>query len=132
MIAFVDTDVVISSFISKTGAAYSLLNTPSKVKLVISDQSQTEITRVAKELKIKPHDLNLNTIKLSVNPKKYFHYVTHQNDAHIIAAAKLAKAKFLISYNLRHFRLDLIKSNLDIIVLSPGQFLQYLRSRQEA
>ncbi|MBI3559150.1 hypothetical protein HY085_02025 [Candidatus Gottesmanbacteria bacterium] len=53
MTVFVDTDVVISSFISKTGAAYFLLNTPSKVKLVISNQSQTEITRVAKELEIK-------------------------------------------------------------------------------
>lgn len=129
MTVFVDTDVVISSFISKIGAAFFLLNTPSKVKFMISDQSQLEITRVAKELEIRTHTLNLDLIKLTANPKKYSQYVLDKNDSHIIAAAHQARTKFLLSYNLKHFRLDLIKNDLEIIIFTPAQFLQYLRSQ---
>lgn len=128
MIVFIDTDVVISSFISKTGAAFFLLNTPSKAKLVISGQSQLEITRVTNELGIKPCALNLNLIKLTANLQHYLQYVTDPNDSQIIAAAHQIKAKFLISYNLRHYQKDKIKEDLNIIILTPGQFLQYLRS----
>lgn len=130
MTAFVDTDVVISSFISTTGAAHFLINSPHKVKLVISDQSQLEITRVASELKIKMRVLNLNLVKLTAKCEKYSKYVTDKNDVHIIASTHQSKAEFLISYNLKHFRRDLIKEKLKIVVLTPAQFLQYLRSQQ--
>lgn len=128
MTVFVDTDVVISSFISNKGAAYWLLNNPLEIKLVISDQSQLEITRVAEELKIKSRDLKLNLINLTFDPKKYTQYVTDQYDSPIVAAAHQAKAKFLLTYNLKHYLSDKIKK-LGIIVLTPGQFLQYLRTK---
>lgn len=128
MIIFVDTDVVISSFISKTGAAYILLNNFSSVKFIISDQSKSEITRVAKELEIKSQNLNLDIIKLKTDLDNYLQYVNDKNDVHIIAAAHQAKAKFLISYKIKHFQKDKIKEDLNIIILTPGQFLQYLRS----
>ena len=67
----------------------------------------------------------LNKLKLD-----YADYVTDINDTHIIAGARLAKVKFLISYNLKHFKTELIKNSLDILVLTPALLLQYLKSQK--
>lgn len=61
--------------------------------------------------------------------QEYWRYVTDINDAHIIAGAHAAKADFLISYNLKHYKLDKIRSELGIVILTPAMFLQYLRGR---
>ncbi len=56
--------------------------------------------------------------------------VIDPNDAHILAGSKTAKAKFLVSYNIKHFMVDKIAEELKIVVLTPAKFLQYLRSIQ--
>ena len=60
--------------------------------------------------------------------KKYKEYVTDANDSHVIAGADISEVKYLISYNLKHFKRDAIKDDLDILVMTPALFLQYLRS----
>ena len=52
------------------------------------------------------------------------------NDAHIIAGAVKAKAQFLLTYNLKDYKIDKIKKDFGIIVTTPAKFLQYLRSLQ--
>jgi len=134
---FVDSDVVISSLISTAGAAYLLIN-EIKVKKFVSDFSVKELKLVVKKLKLKPRQLDqaikkkLMIVKLKQDlrsiKKSDGKYVTDENDSHVVAGAKEAGADFLISYNLKHFQRNLIKKDLKIIIMRPGEFLQFLRS----
>jgi len=134
---FVDSDVIISSLLSQAGAAYLLLH-QKNIKLFISNLSLRESGMVADKLNI-PKDKfdnlvqkRVHMVKLKETPKelkiKYKNYVLDLNDAHIVAGSILAKVNFLISYNIRDFKVDKIKTDLGIICLTPGEFLQYLRS----
>lgn len=136
---FLDSDVVISSLISSSGAAYLLINHIKNLELYISNLSLKELEVVVERLKI---DKNLLTELVNnrfqkvalkdANEKikhQYKDYVLDIDDAHIVAGAKEAQVRFLISYNLRHYKLDKIKEDFGIIVLTPAQFLQYLRSQ---
>jgi len=60
--------------------------------------------------------------------QEYKDYVSDPDDVHIIAGAAEADADFLITYNTKHYLVDKIKAELDIIVHTAAQFLQYLRS----
>lgn len=134
---FVDSDVVISSLISKTGAAYLLLH-HQKIIPVISPFSVKELKVVIKRLDIKEEKLEnllqkkfqIAKLKQTLKKIKESHkeYVKDINDAHIIAGAKAAKANFLITYNIKHFEVEKIKRDFQIILMTPGNFLQYLRS----
>lgn len=85
----------------------------SKLKALVG--SRLKLINIKKELK---------TIK-----QQYREYVTDINDAHIVAGAHVAKVGFLITYNLKHFRIEKIKNDFAILVMTPALFLQYLRSR---
>jgi len=137
MDVYVDSDVVISSLLSRTGAAYHLLNY-STITLIISSISLTEIKKVIsrrgmeqkqfeqliqKRLKIVTIKQGVSTLKV-----KYLSYVLDINDAHIVAGAKAAKVDFLLTYNLKHYKTTKLKDNFNIQVLTPALFLQYLRS----
>lgn len=134
---FVDSDVVISSLLSQSGAAHLLLSlTP--FELFISSLSKKEIEKVVRRLKIESNRLkiliekNLEIIKLSESvseiKKSFNQYVLDENDAHIVAGAVAAKADFLITYNVKDFKIEKVKQDLGIVILTPGNFLQYLRS----
>ncbi len=136
---FVDSDVIISSFMSQSGAAYFLLNTNS-IRLFISSLSKKELEIVVIRLGIR-NDMLTTLIKNNLEvvilleslPKikeSFKQYVLDENDAHILAGAKAAKADFLITYNVKDFKIDKIKKDLNILTLTPGNFLQYLRSIQ--
>lgn len=134
---FVDSDVIISSLISEKGAAYFLLS-EQKSNFIISNISKRELEKVVNRLSLRMDQLQnlikgkLKTIKLTVNLEKikkdFQSYTSDPNDAHIIAGAVKAKTKFLLSYNIRHFKRQEINKDLGIIVLTPAQYLQYLRS----
>lgn len=134
---FVDSDVVISSLLSEKGAAYFLFK-EKDISYFISDISYSELTRVCKRMAIAKGKLDLlvrKSLKIVRLPtslvqvkETYKAYVMDLNDAHIVAGAVTAKARFLLSYNLRHFHVDAIKRDFDIIAYPPASFLQYLRS----
>lgn len=137
MRVFVDSDVIISSLLSESGAAHLLLDIASG-ELFISSLSEKEMKKVVERLGIERVRLD-NLIKNKFEMVKFSesartitrtfkNYVLDQNDAHIAAGAKKAKAKFLITYNIKDFKIEKIRKDLDIIVLTPGKFLQYLRS----
>lgn len=135
---FIDSDVVISSLISSFGAAYFLLN-QSQRRPVVSSISLKELRTVVERTKTESEKLETlvkNNFEIFPLPKKlgeikeeYVQYVTDINDAHIVAGAHLAKVKYLISYNLKHFKKDKMKNELGLILLTPALFLQYLRSQ---
>ncbi len=60
--------------------------------------------------------------------KQFSDYVLDIDHAHIVAGAVRAKVQFLISYNTKHFKSDKLKENFNIILSTPANFLQYLRS----
>lgn len=135
---FVDSDVVVSSLISSKGAAYLLINNKD-LSLYISNISVKELKIVCERLKIDKNDLKNLVSKrfktvvlktaLSELKRSYQDYVLDENDAHIIAGAKTAKAKFLVTYNLKHYKADKIKADLGILITTPAMLLQYLRSQ---
>ncbi|QQG41033.1 MAG: PIN domain-containing protein [Candidatus Levyibacteriota bacterium] len=135
---FVDTDVVISSLISPTGAAHFLLNQTDDFDLFVSNISAKEIDKVVKRLHLdieKAKNLiqkRFFTVQLKETIEDiklvFDEYVLDINDAHIVAGAKTAHAQFLISYNTKHFKADKLKKDFNIILATPASFLQYLRS----
>lgn len=136
---FVDSDVVISSLLSSTGAAYLLLNQTDALSLFISTLSQKELEVVSERLQINRKALDLLLSKrfskvalpnIEEVKKKYAEYVLDKNDAHIVAGAEKTQVRFLITYNTKHFKIDKIKNDFGIIIVTPGTFLQYLRSLQ--
>ena len=135
---FVDSDVIISSLLSQSGAAYTLLHNTKQVELYISKFSSLELQRVVERLNIKLDMLNvvttnrLHSVKIDITYERVQHefadYVRDPHDAHIVAGAKVAKAAFLVSYNTRHFMPEKLREDFQLILLTPGLFLQYLRS----
>ena len=138
---FLDSDVIISSLISKKGAAYFIVNSSKNIK-IISNYSTEEMTRVAKRGKIDEEKLSnlvkerLEIVKsdksLKNIKKEYKKYIKDENDAHIVAGANQSKAKILLTYNTKHFLKENIKKDLNISIMTPGKFLQYLRSQEKA
>ncbi|MEK7543753.1 MAG: PIN domain-containing protein [Patescibacteria group bacterium] len=133
---FVDSDVIISSLISKTGAAYLLMQ-DTRINRFISDVSHVELKRVADVLHLSQKDLQklvdaqCRVVKIGEYPgerKRMAEYTRDLHDTHIVLGAKLAKAKFLVTYNLKHYLVEKIREDLGIIVLTPAFLLQYLRS----
>lgn len=135
---FVDSDVVISSLISQKGAANLLLNS-DKVEVVISNFSKKELKKVSEKLDIEQDKLNkliterLKVVKLKstlAGTKLEFEkYTNDLNDAHIVAGAKQAKVKFLITYNIKDYRKEDIKQDFGIMIITPAVLLQYLRAK---
>lgn len=135
---FVDSDVVISSFISSTGAAFSLLNQTDDVELYISNISMQELEMVTERLRLDGQTLKKLVKKRFIIfqlgktveevKKQFSDYVLDIDDAHIVAGAVRAKVQFLISYNTKHFKSDKLRADFNIILSTPANFLQYLRS----
>lgn len=138
MKAFVDSDVIISSLISKTGASHLLLNQPNrKTEFFVSNHSKNELRLVIKRMGLSQKTLKeflkkIKTTKLENQLKKvkkdYNEYVNDLDDAHIVAGASKSNSSFLITYKKMDFKREKIKRGLGINLMTPGQFLQYLRS----
>ncbi len=136
--AFLDSDVVISSVLSKKGAA-SLLMEISAVQKIISDISQQEITLVARRMgledSIVTRIIRKNKIvklrdSIKIIKSKYKNFVYDINDAHIVAGAMISRSRFLVTYNIKDYNTEKLKRHFDIIVLTPALLLQYLRSQK--
>lgn len=133
---FLDTDVIISGLLSKTGASFEIIKHPA-VKKTISKAVIGEMAIVTKRLKIGSHKSRMlvkgmSVVALGLTKSKltkgYQQFVSDRQDCHVVAGAKVSKSNFLLTHNLKHYQVDKIKADLGIMVLKPGSFLQYLRS----
>lgn len=134
---FFDSDVVISSLLSTQGAAYLLLENKENVpySCYLSNVSREEIITVSKRLELFLESVLIHLDKYFLETrltksevKEFLSFVKDPNDAHIIAATKKAECPFMVTYNKKDFLITEIKSLLDIIIMSPGEFLQFTRS----
>ena len=135
---FLDSDVVVSSLISNNGASYQLVYN-NNVICFISNISYQELLLVVKKLKLDDNKLKIVTkkrfkiIRIVENLKKikirYRIFTKDLNDTHIVAGAVESKANFLITYNIKDFEINKIKEKFNIKIMTPGTFLQFLRSK---
>jgi len=135
---YTDSDVIISSLISQSGAA-SFIFSLKNINFFASNYSKKETKIVVERLGLKEGKVNelfgkkLEVVLLEDDlekiKEKFTDCVTDKNDAHIVAGAVKAKAQFLISYNLRHYKADKIKTDFGMLLMTPAMFLQYLRSK---
>ncbi len=133
---FLDSDVIIAALLSEKGASSEIIKNGA-LKKFVSKTIIKEVDEVSTRLHIDTPDKTLfetfYVISLDIKKerlaKKYFAYVSDLEDSHVVAAARRSKSSFLLTHNLKHYNTDLIEQKLKIIVLNPGQFLQYLRSK---
>ncbi|MBI2009569.1 MAG: PIN domain-containing protein [Candidatus Chisholmbacteria bacterium] len=132
---FLDSDVLVSALLSKTGASFKILQN-SKITKIISKTIKKEIIDVATRSNINLpskdifQSLKIITLKLE-KPRlsqRYFPYVLDQEDSHVLAGAHKTKVKFLLTHNLKHYQVAKIRNDFGVSVMKPGLFLQYLRS----
>lgn len=133
---FLDIDVIISALLSKQSASYKVIKNHKIIK-TISNSVQEETKEVAKRLDINSSNIKQISKYIKTTPpnltkgevlRQYKKFVFDKEDSHIVAGADRTKSKFLLTHNIRHYKTDKIKAGLGIIVLKPGNFLQYLRS----
>ncbi len=132
---FLDSDVIISALLSTRGASFEILNNLQITKF-ISESIKLEIKEVSKRLGINNFNTkllsNLEVIKINLTKERlvenYVPFVIDQEDSHVVAGAVKAKVNFLLTHNLKHYRVNKIKDQFHIITMKPGLFLQYLRS----
>lgn len=135
---FVDSDVIISSLISTSGAAYFLIHKTTEIELVVSNYSIKELNIVVERLQLNKEKLNelinqkfqvVQMLKsLDEIKKQYKEFIYDINDTHIVAGATNGKVKFLVSYNIKHFHAEKLQQDLNILPLTPAKMAQYLRS----
>lgn len=132
---FLDSDVIIASLLSEKGASYFLLHDQSfgNIEFFITDFSFMEIQEVIKRHPIEAEKLSELVEKrlvvkkldpVSAKQKRMQDFVSDDNDMHIIAGASQAEVKFLITYNIRDFKVDLIHKAFDIKVIKPAGLLR--------
>lgn len=132
---FIDSDVFISAVISNKGASNLLLtNKWSGYDFVISNISVHEIKIVSNRLNLSSIFVNKLLKKLEFcdlidgDLLKYQKYVLDVNDAHVVSGTVTSGSRFLLTYNQKHFKIDLLKDDFSILVMTPAMFLQYYRS----
>jgi predicted nucleic acid-binding protein len=138
-VAFIDSDVIISSLLSQTGAAFALMRAP--VHRFISNYSEDELAIVVDRLRISSKGLKkliqdkFSIVQIdepiSMIRRQYTPFIADIGDAHIVCGAKRSQSRFLITYNTRHFHSERIQQKLDILGYTPAMMLQYLRVREE-
>ena len=100
--------------------------------------SLIELMDVAKKLKIETSRLasfvkkRFNQVNLEEDfkelKKQFNDYTNDPEDIHVVAGAAPAGGDFLLTYNMKDYKIDKIKKDLNLICLRPAQLLQYLRS----
>lgn len=132
---FLDTDVIISALISKKGASYAI-STNKEIQKATTESIKKEVKNVSKRLNLRPPSKKLfadfeksrKKIAKSKVITTYSEYVTDKHGSHVLAGAVKTKSNFLLTYNIRHYKVDAIKRDFDIIVTKPGLYLQTRRN----
>ena len=135
---FFDSDVIISAVLSTKGASYLLTQHPNIEKL-ITNYSLVELQIVTNRIGLDKSKLDKIiqssfivkelTDKFSVIQARFERYVNDPYDTHVIAGASISECSFLVTFNLKDYQVVKIKNELNIIIITPGHLLQYLRSR---
>lgn len=134
LVVFFDSDVMIAGSASTTGASHLLLQLSEVgiIRGIISRQVQEECR---KNLKIKLaesqplfNELISRCVKVVKNPGGSLLFSlkgqAHPKDIPILAAALKSGARFLVTFNVKHYRSS---STTGIKIVKPGGLLREIR-----
>jgi putative PIN family toxin of toxin-antitoxin system len=136
---FLDTSVLISGTISRTGGSATILDLgeAEEILVVVSRQVLIEADRVfsAKfpEFARRFRDFLHNLAPLVVEDPsseavREAAEVIHPDDAAILAAARSSSLDYLVTLDARHFKTPQVRAYLSIPAVSPGEFLAAFRA----
>lgn len=131
---YLDTDTIIAAIIQPRGTTANLLKNTHLIKY-LSNTSRAEIKEVVhrKQLSLTiAMEIMAQCRSVIIQQSDYTDsrkYVSDPGDMHIITSTRKTKSLFLITYNLKHFKINQIHKELDIVVFSPAQLIQYLSSK---
>jgi len=140
---FLDTSVLISGTISRTGGSATILDLgeAEEILVVVSRQVLTEADRVfsAKfpEFARRFREFLRNLAPLEVEDpsseavREAAEVIIHPDDAPILAAARSSSLDYLVTLDARHFKIPQVRAYLSIPVVSPGEFLAAFRAFSE-
>lgn len=135
---FIDTNVLIAGLLSRTGASAAILDLgeAEEIQIVVSQQVLVEADRVISAKfgsmvsRYREFIQNL-TPKLIDDPPplkvKEAKRVIRQDDAPILAAAKMELIHYLVTLDTHHFHTEKVRNFLSLPILTPGEFLEEFR-----
>ena len=98
--------------------------------MLVSKRHGIEPKKVTASLKnIKIFSINLSKEHIL---KSYSKFVFDNEDSHVVVGAQKSGSNILLTHNTKHYNITKIKNDLDIVIMKPGNFLQYLRGREKA
>ena len=135
---FVDASVLFSACYSSTGASREIIRQglSRKIKLVISKHIVEEVERNLEKdapqvIQILKDFLNIVPFKVVRPTKKEVEeaasYVALK-DALIVAAAKKAKADYLVSLDTKHLVLPKVAKRANMEIVLPSEFLKTIKN----
>ncbi len=137
MKAILDTNVLVAGLKSALGASHRLISLvkAGQVRPAVTTPLAVEYESVLNRPGMLPSAFGPDEITgfldwfVSVSTRHRVHYLwrprlSDPQDDLVLEAAMAASARYLITFNVRHFR-DL--ASLGIVVLTPGQFLKHLQ-----
>jgi len=140
---FVDSNVIFSAVLSKSGAPRRILRLAAGgvIHLFISQQVEQEVRRNLKQkapqvVHLYPLLLQEANIIMVRDPseetvREVLPYVRYLPDAMILAATKEAEVDFFVTGDVKHFLSAAeVKNHVAFGILSPAEFLQRLESSQ--
>ena len=135
---FLDSSVLISGIISQTGASSAILDLgeAGEIIVILSKGILVETDRVF-ERKFPDLIGDFREFIKSLSPVIVddptrdeilaAETVIHKDDAPVLAAAKKADVRYLVSLDLKHFHVPKVRGYLKASVVTPAQFLNEFR-----
>ena len=136
---FLDTSVLIAGLASPTGASAAIrdLGEAEQLRIVLSDQVLIEADRVLSRKF--PHLIERYRLFIkNVSPELVDDPPPHviraaeaaidPDDAPILAAAKVARADYLVTLNTKHFLTPKVRAYAAMPIVTPGDFLAAFRA----
>ncbi len=132
---FLDASVIIAAFGSTGGGSATILSHQGKsYQCIVSLDIIAEVLVKAKKLKTTEKELknfiNEKNVIVTASPSEeekslFDKVVKDKKDRHVLAAAKIHKAHFLLSYDRQHIVVEEVKKALHpTAVMTPKEFLK--------
>lgn len=137
---FLDASVIIAAIISQTGGSAKILSLVKSGNIIgitsqsVIDEIEEHLDKIGKSKIELANYLNLSKILIRERVKiieiQPFLKKIDEEDAHLIAGAKLTKADFLVSLDKKHLLNEEIKNKFfSLEIVSPKEFLEKLLER---
>lgn len=133
-IIFLDANIIFSASYTDKGTSFYLVTLSDKyIQVTTSSQCLEEAqyhffkrynNNISKELLL---NVKIDQTFDNELEKEFLKFVNDDNDAHVLVSAYYAKAKYLVTGNLKDFKVNEIYEHFRISVLSPADMIMIVR-----